>query len=147
MFQMSRQGPMFGQKMWFTYFHVEKDLATPIRRYAMETKRICSVIDNTLRGCREELNLSNDEPVWLVGDHYAYADLSFVIWNITLLTRLFPEGGNDWEGEMPEFYKWHGRLVNVPAVKKVLEFQEECIRTMKDTASEVRDRQADAHKF
>ncbi|KAI1750444.1 hypothetical protein F4782DRAFT_251669 [Xylaria castorea] len=146
MFQMSGQGPMFGQKMWFTYFHVEEDLTTPLNRYATETKRICGVIDNTLRRRRAELKLSEEEPVWLVGEHYTYADLSFVMWNIILLTQLFPGDGNDWENELPEFYKWHKHLVTLPAVNKILVFQAECIQTMKDSASAVRSRQADARK-
>ncbi|KAI1123384.1 hypothetical protein F5Y10DRAFT_251874 [Nemania abortiva] len=148
MFQMSGQGPMFGQKAWFTHFHVEENLTTPIKRYATEVKRICSVIDSNLRRQRARLNLSNDEPVWLVGDHYTYADLSFVPWNRILFDGLFPDGDTkDWEIEMPEFYKWHTNLINLPKVKEVLEFRVECIQTMKDSANEVRNRQADARKI
>ncbi|KAI0545452.1 glutathione S-transferase [Xylaria curta] len=146
MLQMSGQGPMFGQMVWFTYFHVEENLTTPIKRYTTETKRICSVIDNALRKRRAELSISKEEPVWLVGEHYTYADLSFVMWNRILLNQSTPEDEN-WENEMPEFYRWHKSLVSLPAVSKVLEFQAECIRTMKDSASEVRNRQADARKF
>lgn len=137
---------VFGQKMWFTHFHVEENLTTALNRYGTETKRICGVIDTALRRRRTELKLNEDEPVWLVGEHYTYADLAFVPWNTAIWTALFPEGGIDWESEVPEFCKWHKNLVNLPAVKEVLAFQAECIRTLRDTAKDVRNRQADARK-
>jgi glutathione S-transferase len=133
--------------MWFTYFHIEEDLTTAINRYATEVKRICGVIDSALRKQRKILNTSSSLPVWLVGDQYTYADLSFVPWNALLLTRAFPEGEVDFEHEFPEFYKWHGHLVGLPAVKKTLDFQTECLRTMKDTTNEARNRQSDARKL
>jgi glutathione S-transferase len=132
--------------MWFTHFHVEEDLSTAINRYAMETKRICTVIDNALCKQREKLGLGAQKPVWLVGDHYTYADLSFVPWNVILFGRLFPEGGNEWQDELPEFYKWHRNLVSLPEVRSVLDLRTECIRTMRDTADAVRARQSDARK-
>lgn len=47
-FQMSGQSPMFGQKMWFTHFHPERDVASVIERYGEETKRIVGVIEGHL---------------------------------------------------------------------------------------------------
>ncbi|KAI1389881.1 glutathione transferase [Hypoxylon trugodes] len=146
MFQMSAQGPMFGQKTWFTHIHIEQNLQTAIDRYGNEAKRIISVVDSSLRKQRQKLGLAADEPVWLVGDKCTYADLAFVSWN-TFLGTMFPSGGLDLEKEFPEYYRWFMNTANRPATKKVLEFREECIRTMKDTAMQVVERQADAHKL
>ncbi|KAI1319494.1 glutathione S-transferase [Xylariaceae sp. FL0255] len=143
MFQMSGQGPMFGQKMWFAYFHIEENLISVIDRYKTEVGRICGVIDGVLRNQRKKLNKSKGDPVWLVGDHHTYADLSFVLWNVLVL----PQGDMDFQNDYPEFWKWHNNLIGLPAVKKVLEYREECIRTLKNSADDVRNRQAYARKL
>ncbi|KAI1778210.1 glutathione transferase [Hypoxylon cercidicola] len=146
MFQMSAQGPMFGQKMWFTHLHIEQSLQTAIDRYGNEVKRIMSVVDSTLGKQRQKLGLAVDDAVWLVGDKCTYADLSFIPWN-TLLGTLFPRGTLDIKQEFPEYYQWNANMAKRPATRKVLEFREESIRTMKDTASQIVERQADAGKM
>ncbi|KAI1649079.1 glutathione transferase [Daldinia loculata] len=146
MFQMSGQGPMFGQKVWFTHIHIEQNVQTAIDRYAAEARRIMGVVNDSLRKQRQELGLSSDEPVWLVGDKCTYADLSFVSWN-TLLGTVFPGGTLDLEKEFPEYYRWNANMTKRPATKKVLELREEGIRSMKDTASQVVERQKDARKL
>ncbi|KAI2465421.1 glutathione transferase [Annulohypoxylon bovei var. microspora] len=146
MFQMSGQGPMFGQKVWFTYIHVEQNLQTVIDRYGNEVKRIIGVVDSTLRKQRQKLGLAAGDAVWLVGDRCTYADLAFVPWN-TALSTMFPGGALDLEREFPEFHRWHLGMAGRPATKKVLEYREECVRSMKDTAAEVLERQPDAKQL
>lgn len=146
MFQMSAQGPMFGQKMWFTQLHVEQNLQTAIDRYGAEVKRIMGVVDGALGKQRRKLGLAADDVVWLVGDKCTYADLAFAPWN-TLLGTLFPGGGLDVRKEFPEYHRWNANVTKRPATRKVLEFREECIRSMKDTAIQVVERQADAGKM
>ncbi|KAI1467962.1 glutathione transferase [Daldinia caldariorum] len=146
MFQMSGQGPMFGQKIWFTHVHIEQNLQTAIDRYGTECKRILGVINDSLHKQRQKLRLTADEPVWLVGDKCTYADLSFVPWN-TLLGTIFPSGALDLEKEFPEYFRWHADMARRPATKKVLELREEGIRTMKDTGDQVVERQKDARKL
>ncbi|CAM1508938.1 Fc.00g026770.m01.CDS01 [Cosmosporella sp. VM-42] len=46
MFQMSGQGPMLGQKMWFTHVQKERNVTTAIERYGDEGKRIASVTES-----------------------------------------------------------------------------------------------------
>ena len=99
-FQMSGQGPVFGQKMWFTHVHAEKDIASVIDRYGNETKRSCGVIEMHLAKRKKESRSSED--LWLVGDKCTCADLAFVPWDRLALTRLFPEGF-DAEKEFPRF--------------------------------------------
>ena len=90
MFQMSGQGPYFGQCGWsviripffsfpsplskarpirFNVLHPEK-LPSAIERYSNEVKRVLGVLEQALRGKQ-----------WLVGDKCTYADLAFVTWN------------------------------------------------------------------
>jgi glutathione S-transferase len=39
-FQMPGQGPIFGQKMWFTHFHPVKDITSILGRYDNEAKEL-----------------------------------------------------------------------------------------------------------
>ena len=135
MFQMSGQGPMFGQKMWFTHFHKVRNVTTAIERYGEETRRIVGVIDGHLRKQREKSQLGEDDPVWLVGDKCTYADLAFVPWNLLLLARLFPDGDFDPQKEFPEFFRWYQHTIKRPAVYEVVQMRETAMQTMEDTAA------------
>ncbi|KAI9904833.1 hypothetical protein N3K66_001362 [Trichothecium roseum] len=143
MFQMSGQGPMFGQKMWFTHFHADRNLTSAIERYGNETKRILGVIDSHLAKRRRELEAAPGTPVWLVGSKCTYADLSFVPWNILCLTRLFPEGGLDVEQDFPEFFQWHQSMVARPATDATIRQREHAMATMEDTAAAVLPKRGD----
>ena len=128
--QMSGQGPMFGQKMWFTNFHQEVGLTSAIERYGNESKRIMGVVEAHLRK-RKEAGVA-ENALWLVGHKCTYADLAFVSWNL-LLPAMFPEGF-DVEKEFPLYWQWQQRMAARPAIKKAIEFREECIRTMENSA-------------
>ncbi len=107
-FQMSGQGPYFGQKAWFSMFHPEK-IPSAIERYEKEVKRVVGVIDRHLKKNGTE---------YLVGDKCTYADLAFIPWN-----TFIPNFGLDVDvaKEYPNFHAWNDRLTARPAVKKVLE--------------------------
>lgn len=107
---MSGQGPYYGQKAWFSVFHPEK-IPSAIERYANEVRRVIGVI---------ELHLNKADTQYLVGDRCMYADLAFVMWHIALDRLLEDAGGIDTEKGFPKFHAWHQRLVQRPAVKKVL---------------------------
>ena len=62
-FQMSGQGPYFGQKGWFSRFHTEH-LPSAIDRYANEIKRVVGVLDRVLK---------DNGTGWLVGGKCTYA--------------------------------------------------------------------------
>ncbi|CZT15773.1 related to theta class glutathione S-transferase [Ramularia collo-cygni] len=112
-FQVSGQGPYFGQKAWFTLFHSEKGITSAIERYGNEIKRTLGVID---------LHLSKTKQPYLVGDKVSYADLMFVPWN-SMVGFLMQDDGfeNEWKSNYPKCYEWHQKLVARPAVKKVLD--------------------------
>ncbi|CAK1361383.1 Glutathione S-transferase 2 [Cercospora beticola] len=110
-FQMSGQGPYFGQRAWFALFHSEK-IPSAIERYTNEIKRVLGVID---------AHLTKTGKPYLVGDKVSYADLMFVTWN-TVVPRLLGEGFDaEWKEKYPKCYEWHQSLISRPAVKKVLE--------------------------
>ncbi|CAN9364611.1 unnamed protein product [Alternaria alternata] len=73
-FQVSGQGPYFGQAHYFTKKHHEP-LAFPIERYTTEIRRVTSVLEGHLK----KQPKGEDGP-WLVGGKFSYADLSFVPW-------------------------------------------------------------------
>jgi len=68
-FQISGQGPYYGQAAWFKMFHAEK-LPSAIERYVKEVERVIGVLDSWLQ----------KNGGVLVGDKLTYADLAFVPW-------------------------------------------------------------------
>lgn len=109
---MSGQGPYFGQAAWFIHYHSEK-IPSAIERYRNEAKRVTMVLNNALSG-RE----------YLVGDKCTYADLSFIPW-FQLLPQLFSEEKVDWAEKYPNYHAWMERMLERPAVGKVLKDKKE----------------------
>ncbi|MCJ1402418.1 hypothetical protein MMC11_005638 [Xylographa trunciseda] len=109
MFQMSGQGPYFGQAAWFTAFHHEK-LPSAQDRYIKEIKRVTKVLDACLQGKE-----------YLVGGKCSYADLSFLTW-YGMMGFLDPSGALQKDLDSNANWKaWMDRLMARPAVKKTLE--------------------------
>ena len=109
-FQVSGQGPYFGQAAWFTHFHSEK-LPSAQARYMNEWKRVTKVLDGVL---------AKSEGGWLVGGKCTYADLSFVTW-YALQGFIDQKGELKTEEESPHATAWIKKLNERPAVKKVLQ--------------------------
>ncbi|KAL9622739.1 MAG: hypothetical protein Q9160_002857 [Pyrenula sp. 1 TL-2023] len=107
-YQMSGQGPYYGQYAWFSHFHPEK-IASARDRYLKEIQRVMGVLDGQLKD-RE----------WLVGSHITYADLSFVPWD-ELVPWIFGDDKLDVAGQFPSYHAWMTKMKGRPAVKKVLE--------------------------
>ncbi|KAH6895825.1 glutathione S-transferase [Thelonectria olida] len=108
-FQMSGQGPYYGQAVWFHVFHPE-DVSSAKERYIEQTIRVVGVLDKILEGKE-----------YLVGGKCTYADLAFVPWN-----TLLPAVGNMFERfkvdeTYPNFHQWHQRLLARPSVQKGLQ--------------------------
>ncbi|WYZ45379.1 hypothetical protein EsH8_VIII_000695 [Colletotrichum jinshuiense] len=109
-FQMSGQGPYFGQLGWFKLFHPE-DVPSAKERYEEQTVRVFSVLDRVLKD-RE----------YLVGDKATYADIAFMPWDY-LGRRLLGDGWNDkWDidSKYPAYAQWAERIRARPVVNKVL---------------------------
>ncbi|KAI3528675.1 URE2 [Colletotrichum abscissum] len=110
-FQVSGQGPYFGQLGWFRLFHPE-DVPSAKARYEEQTVRVFSVLDRALKGKK-----------YLVGDKATYADISFMPWDY-LARKLIGEGWTDkWEVDTkyPDYAAWAERIRARPVVKNVLE--------------------------
>ncbi|EEP75898.1 hypothetical protein UREG_00745 [Uncinocarpus reesii 1704] len=103
-FQMSGQGPYFGQWYWFQNYHDEK-IPSAIERYAKEVKRVTNVLDGWLA-----------DKQFLVGDKCTFADLAFIPWQSGL-----PEmTGLNVESEVPNAHRWLESMRNKPEVAKVI---------------------------
>ena len=114
-YQVSGQGPYYGQAAWFKNFHAEK-LPSAIERYEKEVERVVGVIDT---------HLSNHGLEYLVADgenpkgKFTFADISFVPWGSAtdrLLGRDLFENGN-----YSAYKAWIDRVMAQPGVKKALE--------------------------
>ncbi|EFY96034.1 glutathione S-transferase [Metarhizium robertsii] len=106
-FQMSGQGPYFGQASWFRVYHPE-DVPSAKKRYADETVRVIDVLNTILEGKK-----------YLVGEKFTYADLVFIPWDEVV--RVYIK--DIWEGyeieqKYPNFLAWHNRLMERRSVKK-----------------------------
>ncbi|KZF23494.1 glutathione S-transferase Ure2-like protein [Xylona heveae TC161] len=107
-FQVSGQGPYYGQGGWFSNFHPEK-LPSAIERYQNEIQRVLGVLDHALEGKQ-----------YLVGEKCTYADISFVSWN-SLLPWLLTGVEVDIAKKFPNYHAWNERVTNRPAVQKTIE--------------------------
>ncbi|OBT63902.1 hypothetical protein VE03_06577 [Pseudogymnoascus sp. 23342-1-I1] len=84
-FQMSGQGPYFGQIIWFMKLH-EEIIPSAIERYVKELNRVTAVLDGHL--AKQKLASGNDE-AWLVGNRISFADLAFLPW-YTVMGKSLP---------------------------------------------------------
>ncbi|KAH6867514.1 glutathione S-transferase [Thelonectria olida] len=108
-FQMSGQGPYFGQAVWF--HRCPDDIPIAKQRYIEQTARVFEVLETILK-----------DQEYLVGKKCTYADLVFIPWNkVALFAPFFKDTLWDKYGieeKFPNFLAWHQRLSSRPAVKK-----------------------------
>ncbi|KAG5926072.1 hypothetical protein E4U42_003684 [Claviceps africana] len=116
-FQMSGQGPYFGQLVWFTRYHAEK-VPSAVTRYANEVKRVTGVIDAHLKKQKTE---------YLVGDKVTYADLMFIPWALSIV--FLAEDLN--LDEYDAYSAWLKRLTDRPAVAKLWKQTQEAFAAKK----------------
>ncbi|OJI91174.1 hypothetical protein ASPTUDRAFT_52879 [Aspergillus tubingensis CBS 134.48] len=116
-FQMSGQGPYYGQCGWFSILSPEK-LPTAITRYQAEVHRILSVLNTILEGKN-----------WLVGEKCTYADLAFLPWNCQL-GMLIPSDDDDHDilGPYPWVKAWQERMEARESWKRAMVLREKLMR-------------------
>lgn len=95
----------------FRNYHPEK-VPSAVERYANEVLRVTMVLNNVLEGKQ-----------WLVGDKCTYADLSFIHW-AKGAPLLLGDKQVDFKKEYPNYDAWLQRMIERPAVKRMLEEQE-----------------------
>lgn len=101
-FQMSGQGPYFGQAVWFTRFHPEKVESARLR-YVNEIRRVSDVLNRELQGKE-----------YLVGGRYSFVDSAFVPWYA--IVPAVTGDVFDLEKEFPNLIAWLNRVKARPAV-------------------------------
>jgi glutathione S-transferase len=104
-YQVSGQGPYFGQAVWFALYHSEK-LPSAIDRYINEIRRVSGVLNRVLQD-RE----------FLVGGKFTYADAAFVTGYAIMF--LFADRFNI-ETDFPNLNAWLERVKARPAIAKSL---------------------------
>ncbi|KAJ5638308.1 Glutathione S-transferase-like protein OpS6 [Penicillium lividum] len=109
-FQVSGQGPYFGQAVWFTRFHSEQ-LESAKERYYKEIRRVSGVMDKFLA-----------DKEYLVAGKFSYVDLAFIPW-FQMLGMI----GIDLSKEFPHLDAWLTRQKARPAISKALKLREEAI--------------------
>ncbi|KAI1127510.1 glutathione S-transferase [Nemania abortiva] len=107
-FQVSGQGPYFGQLGWFERHHSER-LPSAIERYTNEAKRIIGVIDG---------HLAKNDTKFLVGDKPTYADLMFIPYFKAVGKGSLMATDVD-TAQWVHYTAWMKRLHDRPAVAKV----------------------------
>ncbi|OBT91856.1 glutathione S- transferase, nitrogen catabolite repression regulator [Pseudogymnoascus verrucosus] len=115
-YQVSGQGPYFGQAVWFTLYHPEK-LPSVVDRYVNEIRRVSGVLNGVLQG-RE----------FLVGGKYSYADASFVMWYA--IAPLFADRIN-LATDFPALNAWLERIKARPAISKIIKDREAAMAASK----------------
>ncbi|UKZ74704.1 hypothetical protein TrVFT333_002374 [Trichoderma virens FT-333] len=111
-FQMSGQGPYFGQCGWFQHLHPEK-IPSAIERYSNEVRRVLGVLEGVLAAKPAAAQ-------WLVGDKMTFADMAFVPWNGRLNEVLMQPWDEIWDG-LPYVRAWHEKMVELPSWKRSME--------------------------
>ncbi|KAL2067934.1 hypothetical protein VTL71DRAFT_16032 [Oculimacula yallundae] len=115
-YQVSGQGPYFGQAVWFRNFHPEK-LPSAVDRYVDEIRRVSGVLNKVLQ-----------DKEYLVGSKFSYADASFVMsYGIMFL---FADNIN-LELDFPFLSAWLERLRARPTVAKILKDREAAMKAKK----------------
>ena len=114
-FQMSGQGPYYGQMTWFQKFHHEK-LPSAVERYLKEIIRVTGVLEEQLS--RQKKQHGGDGP-WLVGDKLSYADLAFIPYQ-NAVSVLLPKSEFDADN-FPLVKEWLAKLTSREGVKAALE--------------------------
>jgi glutathione S-transferase len=105
-YQVSGQGPYFGQAVWFTLYHSEK-LPSAVDRYVNEIRRVSGVLNRTLQ-----------DKEFLVGGKFSYADAAFVTGYAIMF--LFADRFN-LETDFPFLNAWLERIKARPAIAKILQ--------------------------
>jgi glutathione S-transferase len=118
-FQVSGQGPYYGQAAWFKKYHPEQ-VPSAKERYNKEVNRVSGVLDSYLaqQKLKHSDSVSSDGP-WLVGNKMSYADIAFVSYQKIISMVLGKDEYN--EDSFPVLKEWLDRMTSREAVKTVLE--------------------------
>ncbi|KAI0478526.1 glutathione S-transferase [Xylariaceae sp. FL0804] len=124
-FQISGQGPYYGQAVWFAAIHPER-IPSAVERYTKEAERVRSVLDAHLG--KKSASSSSSGGCWLVGDRLTAADLSWIMWE-HVIHLVLAQTGTRVAGSYPHYDAWYQRLLRRPTVRKALTMRTEGLRS------------------
>ncbi|KAG9228904.1 glutathione S-transferase Ure2-like protein [Amylocarpus encephaloides] len=107
-YQVSGQGPYFGQAAWFKKFHPEP-IPGALARYVAETNRVSAVLEKYLGEQKDQYgSAAGFDGPWLVGNKFSYADASFLLWHVVIQMVVSTEEFD--EDEYPILKDWAARM-------------------------------------
>jgi glutathione S-transferase len=118
MFQMSGQGPYYGQAVHFHKYHPEQ-LQSAKERYVKEIARVTGVLEAHLKKQKEQFP-GTDGP-WMVGNKMSYVDVAFLPWQVVVGEILLMNTALFDQKEFPEVKGWMERMERVEGVDEVLD--------------------------
>ncbi|KAM5476048.1 Transcriptional regulator ure2 [Microsporum audouinii] len=116
-FQMSGQGPYFGQYFWFLSYHPEK-VPSAVDRYYNEINRVTTVLEKWLAGS-EDGGDGKGPRSYIMGEKCTYVDLVLLPWQI-FPTKVVWKGKLDPETEFPNMMAWMKRIEARPSLARLL---------------------------
>ncbi|KAI0459675.1 thioredoxin-like protein [Xylaria acuta] len=130
-YQISGQGPYYGQGVWFSFFHHEK-LPSVVERYFKEVERVRSVVDLHLsrRAGEKQGERVADKDVWLVGDKLTVADLSWFIWEQIIDFTMTRTGAAIPKGKYPHYEAWYKKIEGRPSAQQAIESRNEGLKQL-----------------
>ncbi|KAI1186221.1 thioredoxin-like protein [Nemania serpens] len=123
-YQISGQGPYYGQGVWFSFFHPEK-IPSAVDRYFNESERVRSVLDLHLsrQAGEKQGEKVAAKDVWLVGDKCTAADLSWFIWEQIIDFVRETVGKPVEKGKYPHYEAWYKKLEERPSAQHAIEIR------------------------
>ena len=106
-FQVSGQGPYYGQSAWFKYSHPER-IPSAYERYWKEVRRVSAVLDKHLEGRQ-----------YFVDDKFTFVDIAFFLWQNSVPFFL-EEGTFEPAKEFTHVEAWLERVRARPSVVKAM---------------------------
>ncbi|KAI1327099.1 thioredoxin-like protein [Xylariaceae sp. FL0255] len=121
-FQISGQGPYYGQAVHFVAIHQLK-LPTAVERYMNEVERVRSVLDLHLsrQAGEKQGKKAKEKEVWLVGNKFTVADLSFFIWEQIMDFAMTRHGNRIADGKYPHYEAWYKQIESRPSAQRAIE--------------------------
>ncbi|KAJ5301560.1 hypothetical protein PENANT_c002G07198 [Penicillium antarcticum] len=121
-FQISGQGPYYGQAFFFKMYHSER-IDSAVERYVNEAKRVTGVLDQWLAKEKEAHKENLGDGPWLVGNKMSYVDIAFIPWQRGAHIALAEEGFN--AEEFPHAKEWIERMASREPLKAILDDADE----------------------
>ncbi|KAI5921602.1 URE2 protein [Camillea tinctor] len=116
-FQMSGQGPYFGQLVWFSRNHRDE---VALKRYEEQILRVYYVLDKILEGKE-----------YLVGNKITYADIAFIPWDTYVMENLPEFNIAEKAKAYPNYIAWYNRIQAHPVVAKCKKLRDEAMASSK----------------